>query len=51
MALAEAMQLKTTKSTVHVVLDRQFLLVERYDRVMDVSGEPHRLHQGTFAKR
>ena len=50
MALAEAMQLKPAKSKVHNVLDRQFLLVERYDRVMDVSGEQHRLHQEDFCQ-
>ena len=33
MALAEAMQLKAAKARIHVVLDRCFLLVERYDRV------------------
>ncbi|RCS59225.1 type II toxin-antitoxin system HipA family toxin [Parvibium lacunae] len=33
MALAEAMQLKPAKSAIHVVQDRAFLLVERYDRV------------------
>ena len=32
MALAEAMQLKPAKAKIHVVLDRPFLLVERYDR-------------------
>ena len=50
MALAETMQLKPAKSKVHNVLDRQFLLVERYDRVMDVSGEQHRLHQEDFCQ-
>jgi antitoxin component HigA of HigAB toxin-antitoxin module len=32
MALAEAMQLKPAKSKVHLVLDRSFLLVERYEQ-------------------
>lgn len=33
MALAQAMQLKPANSKVHRVLDRSFLLVERYDRL------------------
>jgi serine/threonine-protein kinase HipA len=35
LALAEAMQLKPAKSRVHHVLDRSFVLVERYDRLID----------------
>ena len=35
MALAETMQLKPAKSKVHRVLGRSFLLVERYDRLID----------------
>lgn len=50
MALAEAMQLKPAKSKVHAVLDRSFLLVERYDRVMDVPGRRQRLHQEDFCQ-
>ncbi len=34
MALAEAMQLNPAKSKVHLVRDRSFLLVERYDRMI-----------------
>lgn len=45
MALAEAMQLKPAKSKVHRVLDRSFLLVERYDRLIDMQGYRQRLHQ------
>ena len=45
MALAEAMQLKPAKSKVHRVLDRSFLLIERYDRLIDAQGHRQRLHQ------
>jgi serine/threonine-protein kinase HipA len=50
MALAEAMQLKPAKSIVHQVLDRSFLLVERYDRRIDGQGHRQRLHQEDFCQ-
>ena len=50
MALAEAMQLKPAKSKVHTVLNRTFLLVERYDRVADEQGHRRRLHQEDFCQ-
>lgn len=50
MALAEAMQLKPAKSKVHSVLNRPFLLVERYDRVTDAQGRRQRLHQEDFCQ-
>lgn len=50
MALADAMQLKPAKSNVHTVLDRPFLLVERYDRVVDARGQRQRLHQEDFCQ-
>ena len=50
MALAEAMQLKPAKSAVHTVLNRSFLLVERYDRVTDAQGDRQRLHQEDFCQ-
>lgn len=50
MALAEAMQLKPAKSRIHTVLDRSFLLVERYDRMMDVPERRQRLHQEDFCQ-
>jgi serine/threonine-protein kinase HipA len=50
MALAEAMQLKPAKSKVHHVLDRSFLLVERYDRLIEPSGQRQRLHQEDFCQ-
>ena len=50
MALAEAMQLQPAKSKVHTVLDRKFLLVERYDRFVDAQGHRQRLHQEDFCQ-
>jgi len=50
MALAEAMQLKPAKSKIHVVLNRPFLLVERYDRIKDAQGHSLRLHQEDFCQ-
>jgi serine/threonine-protein kinase HipA len=50
MALAEAMQLRPAKSKVHLVLDRSFLLVERYDRLIDAKGRRQRLHQEDFCQ-
>ncbi len=50
MALAGAMQLDPAKSKVHVVLDRSFLLIERYDRRLDAQGHRRRLHQEDFCQ-
>ena len=50
MALAEAMALKPAKAEIHVVLDRSFLLVERYDRVVLGPGPRQRLHQEDFCQ-
>jgi serine/threonine-protein kinase HipA len=50
LALAETMQLKPAKSQVRSVLGRQFLLVERYDRVADAQGMRRRLHQEDFCQ-
>jgi serine/threonine-protein kinase HipA len=50
MALAEAMGLKPAQSKVHAVLNRPFLLVERYDRVVDAQGHWQRLHQEDFCQ-
>ena len=50
LALAEAMQLKPAKSQVCSVPGRPFLLVERYDRVVDKEGLRHRLHQEDFCQ-
>ncbi len=50
MALAQTMQLKPAKSKVHFVLDRSFLLVERYDRLIDKQGHRRRVHQEDFCQ-
>lgn len=50
MALAEVMQLKPAKSQVRSVLGRQFLLVERYDRLANAQGQRQRLHQEDFCQ-
>jgi len=50
MALADAMQLKPAKSKIHVVLNRSFLLIERYDRIVDDQGQRLRLHQEDFCQ-
>lgn len=50
MALAEAMQLRPAKSTIHAVQGLTFLLVERYDRIMDAQGDRQRLHQEDFCQ-
>ncbi len=50
MTLAEAMQLKPANSKVRLVLDRAFLLVERYDRLIDSQGCRQRLHQEDFCQ-
>lgn len=50
LALAEAMQLRPAKSKVHSVLNRPFLLVERYDRIADARGHRQRLHQEDFCQ-
>jgi serine/threonine-protein kinase HipA len=50
MALAEAMQLQPAKALIHKVGGREFLLVERYDRIFDSSGHRERLHQEDFCQ-
>lgn len=50
LALAGAMQLNPAKAQVVCVLGRQFLLVERYDRVVDKAGQRLRLHQEDFCQ-
>ena len=50
MALAEAMQLQPAKALIHKVRGREFLLVERYDRILDSSGHRERLHQEDFCQ-
>lgn len=50
MALADAVQLEPAKTNVHAVAGRRFLLVERYDRVVDTPGHRQRLHQEDFCQ-
>jgi len=50
MALAQAMGSHPAKSSLHRILDRPFLLVERYDRVLDTQGHWQRLHQEDFCQ-
>lgn len=50
MALADIMRLKPARSKVHSVLNRSFLLVERYDRFGDTGGHLQRLHQEDFCQ-
>lgn len=50
MALAEAMRLEPARSSVRRVLGREFLLVERYDRLVDAQGHRQRLHQEDFCQ-
>lgn len=48
--LAETMKFKTARSLVHAVGDHRFLLVERYDRTHNASGNLTRLHQEDFCQ-
>ena len=50
MALAEAMQLKPAHALIHKVEDREFLLIERYDRILGSDGTRERLHQEDFCQ-
>jgi len=50
MVLADVMQLKPAKTKVHVVSGRSFLLVERYDRLIDAQEHRQRLHQEDFCQ-
>lgn len=50
LALADAVQLKPAKSKIHSIGDRSFLLVERYDRIVDAQGHRRRVHQEDFCQ-
>ena len=50
MALADVMQINPAKSKVHAILDRPFLLIERYDRLINTQGHLQRLHQEDFCQ-
>lgn len=50
LSLADVMQLKVARSRIYSIRNRRFLLVERYDRTRDASGNLHRLHQEDFCQ-
>lgn len=50
MRLAEAVGLDVAKVEPRVVRGRGFLLVERYDRLIDADGRVHRIHQEDFCQ-
>jgi serine/threonine-protein kinase HipA len=50
MLLAEAMQLKSASALIYKIGDREFLLVERYDRITDSQGNRQRVHQEDFCQ-
>ena len=50
LALAHAMRLNPAKAQMRAVLGREFLLVERYDRTIDIHGQRQRLHQEDFCQ-
>jgi len=50
MALAQVMGLRPAQAEIRSVLGRPFLLIERYDRVVDASGRRRRLHQEDFCQ-
>lgn len=54
MLLAQVMGLRPASARIHRVLGRSFLLVERYDRVLDAAGQRlpqlKRLHQEDFCQ-
>ncbi|WP_456280874.1 type II toxin-antitoxin system HipA family toxin [Cupriavidus sp. JZ107] len=50
MALAEAMGLAVAPARISMVGARRYLLVERYDRLRDGSGQIHRMHQEDFCQ-
>lgn len=50
MALAGDLELQPAKTTRHRLGEREFLLVERYDRLIDPAGFRRRLHQEDFCQ-
>ncbi len=50
LALAAALQLKPARSRIYQLQNRAFLLVERYDRVVNAKGHLQRLHQEDFCQ-
>ena len=50
LALANALKLDTVKAKIRRISDRQYLLVERYDRQVTADGSLLRLHQEDFCQ-
>lgn len=50
LALANALKLDTVKAEIRRINDRQYLLVERYDRQVTADGRLMRLHQEDFCQ-
>ncbi|MFW8566258.1 type II toxin-antitoxin system HipA family toxin [Orrella sp. 11846] len=50
LALADAMKLKPARSQMRIVQGQRFLLIERYDRVINEQGQLQRLHQEDFCQ-
>jgi len=50
MSLARAVGLDVAPVAMRTVAGRSFLLIERYDRILDVNGQLLRLHQEDFAQ-
>lgn len=50
LTLASAMELQSARSQIHSVKEREFLLVERYDRILNPQGRRLRLHQEDFCQ-
>lgn len=50
LALAEAMKLKPAHARIWRLQGRVFLLVERYDRIVNAKGQLQRLHQEDFCQ-
>ncbi|WP_153110908.1 type II toxin-antitoxin system HipA family toxin [Propionivibrio limicola] len=50
LALAAQIKLSTASAVIHRVADREYLLVDRYDRVRQPDGALRRLHQEDFCQ-
>ena len=50
LSLATAMKLPAARSTIHYAGSHEFLLVKRYDRVIDSASYSQRLHQEDFCQ-
>lgn len=48
--LAQELRINAAAASLHRVLDIDYLLVKRYDRMIDQAGKVHRLHQEDFCQ-